>query len=88
MSPRTRPDHRTLYVEVPERLAQRLEELARQTGRPMADEVGRALEFWVERQGMGDVSVEAPVPATPAVPPAGELERQLEASGPSAEGRA
>ena len=49
---------RTLAVEVPEELARRLDELLGQTRRSLDAEVALALEFWLERQGMGEAAVE------------------------------
>jgi hypothetical protein len=48
-------------VEVPPDLAGRLEELLAQTGRSLATEVRLALEFWLERQGIGEAAVEPEV---------------------------
>jgi predicted transcriptional regulator len=55
------PRKRTLSVEVPEELAQRLDGLLEQTRRSVTAEVPLALEFWLERQGVGESAVdEAP----------------------------
>jgi predicted transcriptional regulator len=58
MAARKRQGKRTLTVEVPEDLAGRLEELLGQTGRSLGAEVGLALEFWLDRQGVGESAVE------------------------------
>jgi hypothetical protein len=58
MAAKKRQSHRILTVEVPEDLARRLEELAGQTGRSLAAELTLALEFWLDRQGVGESAVE------------------------------
>jgi hypothetical protein len=80
MASKKRPSKKLLQVEVPEALARRLDDLLAQTGRSLSDEVSRALDLWLERQGMGESAVEETPPrAAPAVPPA----RQLEDAGES-----
>jgi hypothetical protein len=72
-----RTQGRALQVEVPEVLAKRLDDLLAQTRRTPAQELLLALEFWLDRQGVGESAVEPPAPrTTPAVPPSGQLERQ------------
>jgi predicted transcriptional regulator len=58
MAARKRQTKRAITVEVPEDLAQRLEDLLGQTGRSLAAELTLALEFWLERQGIGESAVE------------------------------
>jgi hypothetical protein len=65
MATSTRPGKRPLTVELPEDLARRLDELSRQTRRPLAAEVLLALEFWLERQGVGESAVEEEVKPSP-----------------------
>jgi predicted transcriptional regulator len=61
MAAKKRQSLRTLTFEVPEYLARRLEELAAQTGRTPAMEATLALEFWLDRQGVGESAVEEEV---------------------------
>jgi predicted transcriptional regulator len=57
--PKATPEgQRTLSIDLPEELAQRLDELVRQTRRSVATEVTLALEFWLDRQGFGEAAVE------------------------------
>ena len=49
---------RTFTVELPEEIAQRLEDLLAQTRRSPSAEIALAVEFWLERQGMGESAVE------------------------------
>ncbi len=56
-----RPGKRTLYIEAPEELGERLDTLLKQTRRTITAEVILALEFWLERQGVGESAVEEPV---------------------------
>jgi len=56
---------RAVSLELPEELMRRLEELAGQTGRTVTAEAVLALEFWLERQGMGDAAVETEEPRPP-----------------------
>jgi predicted transcriptional regulator len=58
MSTARRVGKRTLSVEVPEELARRLDELLRQTRRSVTAEIALALEFWLDRQGVGESAVE------------------------------
>jgi predicted transcriptional regulator len=45
-------------VDLPEDVAGRLMELVAQTGRSAGTEIRLALEFWLERQGIGESAVE------------------------------
>jgi predicted transcriptional regulator len=58
MASKKRQGLRSLTLEVPEDLARRLEELAKQTGRRPALEATLALEFWLDREGVGESAVE------------------------------
>jgi predicted transcriptional regulator len=53
-----RKGNRTVTLEVSEELAQRLDDLSKQTGRSVSAEVNLALAFWLERQGVGESAVE------------------------------
>jgi predicted transcriptional regulator len=70
MAKRKEPvEKRTLYIEVPEELALRLDELLAQTRRTITAEVILALEHWLERQGVSESAVEAtPASAKARVP--------------------
>jgi predicted transcriptional regulator len=58
MAARKAAAQRVLTVEVPEELARRLDELRGQTRRSLPAEVRLALEFWLDRQGVGEAAVE------------------------------
>jgi predicted transcriptional regulator len=58
MPAKRRQAKRTLTIELQEDMAQRLEELLVQTRRSASAEVALAVEFWLERQGMGESAVE------------------------------
>jgi predicted transcriptional regulator len=68
MPTRKREARRTLTIELPEDLARRLDDLVSQTRRSVNAEILQALEFWLERQGMGESAVE-PEEKPPARPP-------------------
>jgi predicted transcriptional regulator len=59
-----RPGKRTLYIEVPEELGDRLDTLLKETRRTITAEVTLALELWLERQGVGESAVEETPAAT------------------------
>jgi predicted transcriptional regulator len=60
MPSQRRAGKRAIYVEVPEELASRLDDLLAQTRRSITAEVILALEHWLERQGVGEAAVEEP----------------------------
>jgi predicted transcriptional regulator len=61
-----RAGKRTLYIEAPEELGERLDTLLKQTRRTITAEVILALEFWLERQGVGESAVEEPLAEAPS----------------------
>jgi len=68
MPAKRRPESRMLQIEVPEALARRLDDLLRETRRSLTEEVAKALEFWLEREGAGESAVEPPAIRTPRKP--------------------
>jgi predicted DNA-binding protein len=70
MASKRRESQRTLEIELPEELAQRLEDLLALTRRSLSAEVRLAVEFWLERQGMGESAVEPETKPSRRKPPA------------------
>jgi predicted transcriptional regulator len=66
MPAKRRQAKRALTIELPEEMAQRLDELLVQTRRSPSAEVALAVEFWLERQGIGRIRGRA---GTETVPP-------------------
>ena len=84
MTPKNEAGKRGFYLELPEGLARRLDELLEHTGRPVEAETILALEHWLERQGVGESAIDQPPPpATPSIPPAEELQEQRETGSAS-----